>query len=333
MNLRMNKFLVKVGTNMTKYYIEYYLISAIISLVLGPIVIPELRKLKIGQSIRQDGPQSHLAKSGTPTMGGIIFIIATLITMLVFGTKDKKALICIFSTLAFGAIGFVDDYLIVVKKTNEGLKPGQKFFAQFIVALLLMLITINDKILMSLYIPFLGRTTVDFGMFYYPLTLFVILGTVNSVNLTDGLDGLAASVSMVGLVGFAVINVLLANNQISMFAMALAGALLGYLRYNKFPAQVFMGDVGSLALGGAFTAIAVTSATTLYLPLVGFIFVVETLSVIIQVASFKLRGKRIFLMSPIHHHFEAKGWHEKKIVKVFFIVTLVMTIISIWGIH
>ncbi|MDO5028378.1 MAG: phospho-N-acetylmuramoyl-pentapeptide-transferase [Bacillota bacterium] len=318
---------------MTKYYIENFVIAAIISLVLGPIIIPELKKLKIGQSIRADGPQSHLAKTGTPTMGGLIFIIASLVTLLVFGVKDRTALICIFSMLGFGLIGLIDDYLIVVKKTNDGLSAGQKFSAQVLVSLVLLYVTTKDPSLTNLYIPFLGRNAVNLGFFYYPLTLFVILGTVNSVNLTDGLDGLAASVSMVGLVGFGIINVLLAKTTISMFAMALAGSLLGYLRYNKFPAQVFMGDVGSLALGGAFAAIAVTSATTLYLPIIGIIFVVETLSVIIQVASFKLRGKRVFLMSPIHHHYEAKGWHEKKIVKVFFLITLLATIISILAIR
>lgn len=318
---------------MTKYYIENFVIAAIISLVLGPIIIPELKKLKIGQAIREDGPQSHLVKTGTPTMGGIIFIIATLISLLVFGVKGKNALLCVFSMLAFGIIGLVDDYLIVVKKTNEGLSPGQKFSAQVLVALLLIILTKKASGLGHLYVPFLGRTTIDLGWFYYPVTLFVILGTVNSVNLTDGLDGLAASVSMVGLVGFAVINVILSKNYLSMFAMALAGSLFGYLRYNKFPAQVFMGDVGSLALGGAFAAIAVVSGTTLYLPIIGLIFVVETLSVIIQVASFKLRGKRVFLMSPIHHHYEAKGWPEVKVVKVFFIITLITTIISILAIR
>lgn len=318
---------------MTKYYIENFVIAAIISLVLGPIIIPELKKLKIGQAIREDGPQSHLIKTGTPTMGGIIFIVATLISLLVFGVSGKDAILCTVSMLAFGLIGLVDDYLIVVKKTNDGLSALQKFSAQVLVALGLMLLTNKINGLGNLYVPFLGRTTVNLGIFYYPVTLFVILGTVNSVNLTDGLDGLAASVSMVGLVGFAVINVILSKNYLSMFSMALAGSLLGYLRYNKFPAQVFMGDVGSLALGGAFAAIAVVSGTTLYLPIIGLIFVVETLSVIIQVASFKLRGKRVFLMSPIHHHYEAKGWPEVKVVKVFFTITLITTIISILAIR
>lgn len=316
---------------MTRFHIEYFIIAAIISLVIGPIVIPELKKLKIGQSIRLDGPQSHLVKTGTPTMGGIIFILSSVITMLIFGFKDRNTIICIFSMLTFGAIGLIDDYLIVVKKTNEGLTAFQKFFAQFIVGLVLIFLTIKDPTLMDLYIPFMGTRTVDLGFFFYPLTLFVILGTVNSVNLTDGLDGLSSSVSIIALLGFAIINVFIVNDEISMFSMALAGALVGFLKFNKYPAQVFMGDVGSLALGGAFTAIAITSATTLYLPFIGFIFVLETLSVIIQVVSFKTRGKRVFLMSPIHHHFEAKGWHEKKVVRVFYTITLIITVLSILG--
>ena len=317
---------------MTRFHIEHFIIAAIISFVIGPIIIPELKKLKIGQSIRLDGPQSHLVKTGTPTMGGIIFILSSIITMLLFGFNGKNTIICIFSMLGFGVIGLIDDYLIVVKKTNDGLSAGQKFSAQFIMGLILMFITIKDPSLTHLYVPFFGNTTVDLGLFFYPLTLFVILGTVNSVNLTDGLDGLSSSVSIVALLGFAIINGLLVNDEITMFSMALAGGLLGFLKFNKYPAQVFMGDVGSLALGGAFTAIAVTSATTLYLPFLGIIFVVETLSVIIQVISFKTRGKRVFLMSPIHHHFEAKGWHEKKVVRVFYSITIFITILAILGI-
>lgn len=316
---------------MTKFYIEHLIIACIIALVLGPIIIPELKKLKIGQSIRLDGPQSHLVKTGTPTMGGLIFILATIITMVVFGIRQRDTIVVILSMLAFGLIGLVDDYLIVVKKTNDGLSAAQKFSAQFIVGLILMAFTLTDSSLSQLYVPFMGERTVDLGFFFYPLTLFVILGTVNSVNLTDGLDGLSSSVSFIALIGFAVINVFLVKDELAMFSMALAGGLLGFLKYNKYPAKVFMGDVGSLALGGAFTAIAVTSSTTLYLPFLGIIFVVETLSVIIQVISFKTRGKRVFLMSPIHHHFEAKGWHEKKVVRVFAFVTLIVSLISVIG--
>lgn len=320
-------------SNLKNFYLLNFVIAVIISLIMGPIIIPELKKLKIGQTIREDGPESHLIKSGTPTMGGIIFITATIITMIIFGINNRNAIICVVSLIGFGAIGLIDDYLIVVKKTNEGLTPSQKFSAQVFVAILIMFLALRDSSLKELYLPFFGDEKVNLGLIFYPLTLFVILGTVNSVNLTDGLDGLASSVSIVALVGLGVINVFKFNREVAMFSMTLAGALFGFMRFNKYPAQVFMGDVGSLALGGAFAAIAITSATTLYLPFVGIIFVVETLSVIIQVISFKLTGKRVFLMSPIHHHFEAKGWHERKIVRIFYFITVIFTLLSVFGIR
>ncbi|NLW43102.1 MAG: phospho-N-acetylmuramoyl-pentapeptide-transferase [Tissierellia bacterium] len=319
--------------NLRNFYILNFIIAMILSLVLGPIIIPELKKLKIGQTIREDGPESHLVKTGTPIMGGIIFIIATVVTMIVFGVKSKSALICIASMIGFGGIGFIDDYLIVVKKTNEGITPRQKFSAQIIVSLLIIFFAIQDSSVLNLYIPFLGDNKIYLGWLFYPLTLFVMLGTVNSVNLTDGLDGLASTVSVIALVGLGIMNAFKFNRDIAIFSMTLAGALVGFLKFNRYPAQTFMGDVGSLAIGGAFAAIAITSGITLYLPFVGIIFVIETLSVIIQVISFKTTGKRAFLMAPIHHHFEAKGIHETKIVKIFSLITLVFTIISILGIR
>lgn len=309
--------------------IKHLIIGTIISLILGPIIIPELKKLKIGQTIRTDGPQSHLKKSGTPTMGGIIFIISTIVTMLIFGINDRRGYICLLSFVGFGLIGFIDDYLIVIKKDNEGLTPSQKFVAQIVVSIIVMFLVLKDPSYKNLYIPFVGNKTVNLGVFSYPIILFIILGTVNSVNLTDGLDGLASSVSIVGLIAFSIISAFRNINIVSMFAMALAGGLLGFLRYNKFPAKVFMGDVGSLAIGGAFAAIALTTQTSLYLPFIGFIFVIETLSVIIQVASFKLTGKRVFLMSPLHHHFEAIGWSEVKIVRIFYFVTAIISVITV----
>ncbi|NLD17738.1 MAG: phospho-N-acetylmuramoyl-pentapeptide-transferase [Tissierellia bacterium] len=320
-------------SNLNNFYILNFITAMILSLVLGPIIIPELKKLKIGQTIRLDGPESHLVKSGTPIMGGIIFIIATVVTMIVFGVKSKNVLICITSMIGFGAIGLIDDYLIVVKKTNEGITPRQKFSAQVLVSILIIFLATQDSSLINLYIPFFGDNKVNLGLLFYPLTLFVVLGTVNSVNLTDGLDGLASTVSVIALTGFGVMNVFKFNREVAMFSMTLAGALVGFLKFNRYPAQTFMGDVGSLAIGGAFAAIAITSGTTLYLPFVGIIFVIETLSVIIQVVSFKATGKRAFLMAPIHHHFEAKGIHETKIVKIFALITLVFTIISILGIR
>lgn len=308
---------------------KHLVIGVIISLILGPIIIPELKKLKIGQTIRTDGPQSHLKKSGTPTMGGIIFILSTIITMLILGIDDNKGFICLLSFIGFGLIGFIDDYLIVIKKDNEGLTPSQKFIAQIVVSVIVMFLVLKNPKYKDLYIPFLGNKTVNFGVFSYPIILFIILGTVNSVNLTDGLDGLASSVSVVGLIAFSIISAFRNVDIVAKFAMALAGGLLGFLRYNKFPAKVFMGDVGSLAIGGAFAAIALTTQTSLYLPFIGFIFVIETLSVIIQVASFKLTGKRVLLMSPLHHHFEAIGWSEVKIVRVFYFITAIISVITV----
>lgn len=316
---------------MTKYNILVFLISLILSLGLGPIVIPRLRKLKIGQSIRLDGPQSHLVKAGTPTMGGIIFIISSIITSLVFGIKNYETFLCVLFMFLFGLIGFIDDYLIVVKKTNEGLSAKQKFGLQVIVSILLILLA-NRYFDNSLYIPFNGENTVNLGFLYYPLTLFVILGTVNSVNLTDGLDGLASSVSTIGLIAFGIITSILKKEELSVFSFIMAGSILGFLKYNWNPAKVFMGDTGSLAIGGAFSAIAVLSDLTFYLPFIGIIFVWETLSVIIQVISFKKTGKRVFLMSPYHHHLEAKGFGEVQICAIFSTITIALTILSIWGI-
>lgn len=318
---------------MKSFYILNFIIATILSLVLGPIIIPELKKLKIGQAIREDGPESHLVKEGTPTMGGIIFILSTIISIVIFGVKSMSLVICLVSMLGFGVVGLIDDYLIVVRKSNDGLSPKQKFSIQIIMGLIVMLVASKENSITNLYIPFMGTEKINLGLFYYPLTLFVILGTVNSVNLTDGLDGLSSSVSIVALIGLGIMNVIIFNNDIAIFSMTLAGALMGFLKFNRYPAQVFMGDVGSLALGGAFAGIAISSATTLYLPFVGIIFVIETLSVIIQVISFKTTGKRVFLMSPIHHHFEALGWHEKKIVRAFALTTLLFTIISILGIR
>lgn len=316
---------------MNYFNLKHLIIGAIIGLVLGPIIIPELKKLKIGQSIRADGPESHLKKSGTPTMGGIIFIIATIVTMIIFGVEDNKGYILFLSFLGFGLIGFIDDYLIVVKKTNDGLSPSQKFSAQIVVALIIMLLVLKNPEYKNLYVPFMGEKTVNLGIFSYPIILFIILGTVNSVNLTDGLDGLASSVSIVALIAFSVISAYRSEEDVAKFAMALAGGLLGFLQFNKYPAKVFMGDVGSLALGGAFAAIALTTKTSFYLPFIGFIFVIETLSVIIQVISYKLTGKRVFLMSPLHHHFEAKGWSEVKIVRIFYIITGIISVLTVIG--
>lgn len=303
-------------------------LGLILSLILGKILIPVLKRLHAGQSIREEGPKSHMVKSGTPTIGGLIFLFSAIITTLLTGNFKVSVFMILFSTLAFGAVGFVDDYIKVVMKRNLGLRAYQKLFLQILTAVILIIYQYNSKHMgTDLYIPFL-KDYRSIGVFYIPFIIFVIVGTVNSVNLTDGLDGLSTSVTIICLLFFNVVAVKFERYEIAAFSLVLAGALIGFLFFNKYPAKVFMGDTGSLALGGAISAIALLLNVPLILPITGGIYFIETLSVIIQVVSFKTRGKRVFLMSPLHHHFEQKGWHEKKIVAVFSLVELILCIIS-----
>lgn len=303
-------------------------LGLILSLILGKILIPVLKKLHAGQSIREEGPKSHMVKSGTPTIGGLIFLFSAIITTLLTGNFKVSVFMILFSTLAFGAVGFIDDYIKVVMKRNLGLRAYQKLFLQILTAVILIIYQYNSKHMgTDLYIPFL-KDYRSIGVFYIPFIIFVIVGTVNSVNLTDGLDGLSTSVTIICLLFFNVVAVKFQRYEIAAFSLALAGALIGFLFFNKYPAKVFMGDTGSLALGGAISAIALLLNVPLILPIAGGIYFMETLSVIIQVVSFKTRGKRVFLMSPLHHHFEQKGWHEKKVVAVFSLVELILCIIS-----
>lgn len=303
-------------------------LGLILSLILGKILIPVLKKLHAGQSIREEGPKSHMVKSGTPTIGGLIFLFSAIITTLLTGNFKVSVFMILFSTLAFGAVGFIDDYIKVVMKRNLGLRAYQKLLLQILTAVILIIYQYNSKNMgTDLYIPFLKEYR-SIGVFYIPFIIFVIVGTVNSVNLTDGLDGLSTSVTIICLLFFNVVAVKFQRYEIAAFSLALAGALIGFLFFNKYPAKVFMGDTGSLALGGAISAIALLLNVPLILPIAGGIYFMETLSVIIQVVSFKTRGKRVFLMSPLHHHFEQKGWHEKKVVAVFSLVELILCIIS-----
>lgn len=308
-----------------KQVIISIIMAFIISLILGPIIIPLLKRMKIGQSIREEGPQSHLSKSGTPTMGGLIIFIALLVTVFISGTLSRDMYVLLLSTLGFGLIGFIDDYLIVVKKSNEGLRPYQKIIGQIVFAVILATYQANTSDLgTKLIVPFLENQYLDLGIFYIPFIAFVVIGTVNSVNLTDGLDGLATGVTFIVLTFFVIISINLGADNISIFAATLAGACLGFLRHNAYPAKVFMGDTGSMGLGGGVSAIAVLLNLPLIIPIVGGIYFAEALSVIIQVISFKTRGKRVFLMSPLHHHFEYKGWKETKVVIVFWSVTIIL---------
>ena len=307
-------------------------ISFLITLILGPIIIPLLKRLKIGQSVREEGPQSHLKKSGTPTMGGIIIFVALIITVMTSGMLNKDMYILIFATFGFGLIGFIDDYLIVVRRNNDGLSPRHKLIGQiFVAALLAIYQAYTSEFGTELIIPFLNNQNLDLGLLYVPFIIFVVVGTVNSVNLTDGLDGLASGVTLIVLSFFGLVALNWGMDSISIFSTALAGACLGFLIHNAHPAKVFMGDTGSMALGGAVAAIAVLLNLPLIIPIVGGIYLIESLSVIIQVTSFKLTGKRVFLMSPLHHHYEQKGWKETKVVAVFWFATVILCLIGIYS--
>lgn len=302
-----------------------------VSVFLGPKTIPLLQKLKIGQSIREDGPLSHLAKSGTPTMGGIIFLTAFIISLFVSANLTRDTAIILFSTLGFGAVGFTDDYIKVVKKRNLGLRAYQKIIGQFVVAMvLIMYYLFSSDFSPVINIPIIGKSTMTFGIITIPFLLIVIVGTVNAVNLTDGLDGLATGVSIIVFSAFAILSYRLGNTDIAIATIGLTGALLGFLFFNYNPAKVFMGDTGSLALGGALSAITVLTGTFLFIPIIGGIFFVEALSVIIQVSYFKCTGKRFFRMAPLHHHYEQKGWNELKVVWVFWAITLILSVIGLY---
>ncbi len=305
-------------------------ISFVITLILGPIMIPLLQRLKIGQSIREEGPKTHLKKSGTPTMGGIIIFIALVITILTSGVINRDMYILLLSTFGFGFIGFIDDYIKVVKRRSLGLRAYQKIIGQTILATLLAVYqSSTSEWGTKLIIPFLKEQYLDLGFFYIPFIVFVVVATVNSVNLTDGLDGLASGVTLIVLSFFGLVALNLGMESISIFSTALAGACLGFLIHNAYPAKVFMGDTGSMALGGAVVAIAILLNIPLLIPIAGGIYFLEALSVIIQVTSFKLTGKRVFLMSPLHHHFEQKGWKETTVVAVFWTATVVLCLVGI----
>ncbi len=304
-----------------------FLISASLSTLLGPRIIPMLRNLKIGQTIREDGPRSHLAKTGTPTMGGVIFIISLTVSILLLGKLTPDVLLVLASTLSFGAVGFMDDFIKVVKKRNLGLRAYQKILGQLIASALIIAYGFYFKGgLQEFHIPLLGKLTIQLGIFTIPFFLTVILGTVNAVNLTDGLDGLATGISIIVFSTFGVMLGILEKWDLSILAFAFVGALLGFLLFNYKPAKVFMGDTGSLALGGALASLAVISELTFFIPLVAGIFFVETLSVMLQVGYFKLTKKRLFRMAPIHHHYEQKGWGELKVVWRFWAASVIFAL-------
>ena len=305
------------------------LISFAISVILGPVLIPFLRRLKVGQTVRDEGPQSHLKKSGTPTMGGLLILTAMTVTSLVYMRKYPDILPILFLTLGFGLIGFLDDYIKVVLKRSMGLRAWQKFGLQIIVtAVFAFYLHQYTNVGMAWRIPFMSGQYVDFGIFNIPLIFIVVLGTVNGTNFTDGLDGLATSVTILVATFFTVCAIGL-NAPITPITCAAVGALMGVLLFNGYPASVFMGDTGSLALGGFVAACAYMMQLQLFLVIVGFIYVAEVASVMLQVSYFKLTGgKRIFKMAPIHHHFELCGWKETKVVNIFSVVTAILCLIG-----
>ena len=294
-------------------------VAAAVVLLLGPVVIPELNKLHCGQSIRGEGPQSHQKKSGTPTMGGLMILAGITLGTIAGAGTNPAALLALFVVLGHGAIGFLDDYIKVVKKRNLGLRAREKLAGQLIMAAAVTFIG-NRWVGISteLWLPF-TTATVDLGVFYYILVFFVLVGTTNAVNLTDGLDGLATGTVAVAAVTYAIVCVSLGKAALAAFCAATAAAAVAFLRFNAHPARVFMGDTGSLALGGALAAAAILTKTELLLIVIGGVFVVEALSVIIQVISFQTTGRRVFRMSPLHHHFELGGWAETKVVRVFWL--------------
>ncbi|HKL41757.1 MAG TPA: phospho-N-acetylmuramoyl-pentapeptide-transferase [Clostridia bacterium] len=296
-------------------------LGVLFSLILGKVLIKKLHDLKYGQSIREEGPEAHYSKKGTPTMGGFIFLSSLLMILIINMNFSLRFILVITSTYGLGLVGFLDDYKIIKYKTNDGLSPKQKIIGQFLVSLAVTLLAyynIGSDILIPLW-----NITIDLGYFYIIFNVFFILAVTNSVNLTDGLDGLSTSVTITVLTFFAFLAMSLMDQLVLIAIGGMIGSLLGFLFYNWNPAKVFMGDIGSLALGGFVAAIAIILKMQLFIPIIGFVYFMETLSVIIQVAYFKKTGKRVFKMTPIHHHFELSGSTEKEIVFKFSLITLI----------
>lgn len=312
------------------------LTSFVVSLLIGPSLIRLLRQMKFGQSIRTDGPQSHLKKAGTPTMGGILILLSLVVSLIAVRAFSPEVLWVLFLTLGFGLIGFIDDLIIILTKRSLGLKARQKLFAQLVIAGIVVTFLLNNNVSTAQFVPFTDFQLVfpELGWgkaIFFLFALFVLIGGSNAVNLTDGLDGLAAGTMAIACLFMAGLLLLQNQTDLAVFALALSGACFGFTWFNGPPAQVFMGDTGSLALGGALGGMALFGRLTLFLPIVGGVFVAETLSVIIQVISFKTTGKRIFKMSPLHHHFELGGMMEPQIMLRFWMAGVALGVLGILG--
>ena len=304
-----------------------FLLSGALTAALIPLSLPWLRRLKFGQFVREDGPQSHLVKSGTPTMGGLIFITVITVLTLIF-TPSPSIIAILLVCIGFAVVGFIDDYIKVAKTRSMGFKAWQKVLAQLVITgLYIVFIMKNQPNPTEIILPFTKGYMLDLGWFFIPFMLFFIVGTVNAVNLTDGIDGLSTSVTIAVLTFFLITDITFAMN-LSPFLAITIGALFGFLIYNCHPAALFMGDTGSLALGGIVAAVSVHTRLPLIIIIVGLIYLCEVLSVIIQVGWYKRTGKRVFKMAPIHHHFELMGWKETKVVYVFTIVTIFLCTIA-----
>ncbi|WP_339227606.1 phospho-N-acetylmuramoyl-pentapeptide-transferase [Oceanobacillus sp. FSL K6-2867] len=311
-------------------------IAFLITVLLSPIFIPFLRRLKFGQSIREEGPKSHLKKTGTPTMGGIMIIFSVIITSIIMASRVSESGIgyelwlLVFVIFGYGLLGFLDDFIKVAMKRNLGLTSLQKLFGQIVIALVFYFILRNQGFSTAVQIP---GTDIqwELGWGYALLIIFMLVGASNAVNLTDGLDGLLAGTAAIAFGAFAILAWYgTGQNEAAVFALAVVGALLGFLVFNAHPAKVFMGDTGSLALGGAIAAISILLKMEILLVIIGGVFVIETLSVIIQVISFKTTGKRVFKMSPLHHHYELLGWSEWRVVTTFWLVGLLFAALGIY---
>ncbi|MCM3637959.1 phospho-N-acetylmuramoyl-pentapeptide-transferase [Sporosarcina luteola] len=308
-------------------------VAFLLTALIGTAIIPLLRRLKFGQSIREEGPEAHKKKAGTPTMGGLIFLSSIIITMIVLSyiyedVLTTQSIVLMIVLAGFGVIGFFDDFIIVVMKRNLGLTSIQKLIGQIIIAVIAFFLLKMGPFETTVIIPF-TNFSIDLGIFYVAFLIFWLVGFSNAVNLSDGLDGLVAGTSTIAFAAFGVLGLVYEQFDIATFAFVVSGAMLGFLLFNMKPAKVFMGDTGSLALGGAIAMLSILVKQELLLLVIGIVYVIETLSVMIQVTSFKLTGKRVFKMSPIHHHFELSGWSEWKIVIVFWGVALIAAMIPV----
>ncbi|GGE66304.1 phospho-N-acetylmuramoyl-pentapeptide-transferase [Priestia taiwanensis] len=309
------------------------LVAFLITVLLSPFFIPFLRRLKFGQSIREEGPKSHQKKSGTPTMGGLMILTALLLATFIVSTKvselSVKTYLLLFVTLGFGLLGFLDDYIKVVMKRNLGLTSKQKLLGQIVIAGIFFIIYKQMGFPTEVHIPG-ADIAIELGWFYFVFLIFWLVGFSNAVNLTDGLDGLVSGTAAIAFGALSILAWYKGNFDVAIFCVAVVGAVLGFLVFNAHPAKVFMGDTGSLALGGALATVAVFLQLEILLIIIGGVFVIETLSVIIQVASFKTTGKRVFKMSPLHHHYELVGWSEWRVVTTFWFVGLLFAVLGIY---